>query len=309
MTLGVYIGDLCCDEPWTSKKVLRSLNNEVESVKFFHCDPSKIVPIGMSKMLKTIYMHLSNEELCTTRSWKHWINHNVKPIASRLRGKKLYLVVGNEVLSHHNKSKYAPKLLPALRGCYKALNECNLRNVRVVTPLDTSCLSCSYPPSASFFKPEFVPILKEIFEFTVNARSKICFNVYPYFAKQHVSEDFALFGENPGYIDQGRRYNDLFCAQYDSVVHAVAKLGVRNSNRLELVVTETGWPSNGGEMSSDRNTCRYINGIKKVCKEGTPLRPGPREILLFELYDENLKGGPDFERLFGVFKHNGSLKH
>lgn len=308
---GVNIGDLCCNDPWTHKQCLKKLSTElrdVESVKFFHANPSKVIPFGVSKKIKKFYIHLSNPELISTRNWKRWIESHVKPICNRLSRKSIVLVVGNEVLADYNIGTYGPKLLPAMRSCRRALNESNLGHVKIVTPLDTSCLQQSYPPSASCFKSELVPILKEIVGFMVSSGSKLTFNIYPYFAKQHVTEDFALFGDNPGYVDKGKSYKDLFSAQYDSVIHAVTKLGVRGSNRLELVVTETGWPSDGGDMTSPEKSFRYVQGIKNICKHGTPLRRGSKEILVFELYDENLKTGPDFEKHFGIFTHNGTEK-
>lgn len=306
--LGCNIGDLCCEEPWTSKKVNKSLNElgNIESVKFFHSDPSKILPIVKNTNIKTTYLHLSNDEMCTTRSWKQWVSRNVKPIANRFKG-KLYLVVGNEVLAPHNKEKYVTKLLPALRGCHRALNDIGLGRVKVITPLDTSCLQCSYPPSSSTFKPELVPILKQIVQFMVNTNSKIAFNIYPFFAREQ-NEEFALFGDDKGYTDKGRKYENLFDAQYDAVIHAVSKISVRNANRTELIVTETGWPSEGASMASNTNTSRFVEGIRRSCAQGTPLRRGPKEILLFELYDENLKEGSPTEKHFGVFHHDGSLK-
>jgi len=309
--LGVNIGDLCCDDPWGHKKCLKKFGtdlSEVESIKFFHANPSKIIPFGVSKKIKNFYVHLSNPELISTKSWKKWVQTHVKPICNRLPGKNIFLVVGNEVLSDYNIGKYSPKLLPAMRGCKRALNEFNLDNVKIVSPLDTSCLQQSYPPSSSCFKPELVPILKEIVGFMVSSGSKLTFNIYPYFAKQQVTDEFALFVNDAGYIDKGKRYTDLFSAQYDSVVHAVTNLGVRGSGRLELVVTETGWPSDGGDMASLENTFRYVEGIQKICQQGTPLRRGPIEILVFELYDENLKTGPDFEKYFGIFTHKGIKK-
>ena len=309
--LGVNIGDLCCDNPWVPKHCLKKLNTdlrEVESIKFFHANPSIVIPFGVSKKIKNFYIHLSNPELISTKIWKKWVKTHVKPICNRLVGKNIFLVVGNEVLADYNIGKYGPKLLPAMRSCQRALYDCGIGHVKIVTPLDTSCLQESYPPSASRFKPELVPILKEIISFMVSSGSKLTFNIYPYFAKQHVTKEFALFGNDPGYLDKGKSYTDLFSAQYDSVIHAVTKLGVRSSTRLELVVTETGWPSQGGDMASPENTSRYLEGIKNICNHGTPLRRGPKEILVFELYDENLKTGPDFEKYFGIFNHRGQGK-
>ncbi|MCI67020.1 glucan endo-13-beta-glucosidase 8-like, partial [Trifolium medium] len=45
-------------------------------------------------------------------------------------------------------------------------------------------------------------------------------------------------------------------------------------------------------------------------KEGSPLRPGPMNVYLFGLVDENLKSvAPgDFERHWGIFHYDGKPK-
>ena len=46
--------------------------------------------------------------------------------------------------------------------------------------------------------------------------SPFCINVYPFFAREHCSQDFALFGPNEGYTDGegGKlRYTNMFDAQ------------------------------------------------------------------------------------------------
>lgn len=307
--VGVNIGDLCTDSPWDPRRVRQALSGKgFDAVKFFHCDASKVIPIASSLDVKTIYIHATNDEMLTVTSWKHWVNRKVRPMIGRLRGKRVYLAVGNEVLAPYNIDKYSSKLLPAMRGCAKALRELSLGAVKVVTPLDTSCLQCSYPPSGGKFKTELVPILKQIITFAVNTASVLCFNIYPFFARQHASEAFSLFGDDPGYTDKGRRYTNLFDAQYDSVVHAVAKMGINRANRLEIVVTETGWPSSGEGVATPLNTSRYARGVFEASRNGTPMKPGGKSIFLFELYDENLKHGPEFEKHFGVFENGGREK-
>ena len=283
--LGVNIG---LDNPWTPKQSLKKLSTDlrdVQSVKFYHADPHHIIPFGVSKTIKNIYIHLKNEELFSNMEWTRWIEQHVKPICNRITTKNIILVLGNEVLADHNIEQYGPKLLPVLRSCHTALNEANLGKVKIVTPLDTSCLQDSDTPSESSFKTELVPILREIILFLISTGSKLAFNIYP-------PDDFALFG---GYIDKGKQYTNLFCTQYDSIIQAVTKLGVRGSKRLKLIVTETGWSS---DVDSSEN---YVQGIKKICKTGTPLRKGPIEIIIFELFDQDGKH-------FGIYDYEGIEK-
>ena len=293
--LGVNIGD-----SWTPKQSLKKLSTDlmdVESVKFGHANPSIIIPFGVSKKIKNIYMHLSNEDFISIRDWKKWIKTYIEPICNRISGKNLFLVLGNNVLNNDNIGKYAPKLLSSLRSCYEVLFECDLGHVKIVTSLDTSCIQGSNPPSESFFKPEIVPILKEIINFMVYSGSKLTFNIYPYLEKS----DFALFVDDNEYTDKGKIYTNLFCEKYDSIIHALTKLGVRGSKRLELAVTETGWPSDGGDMASPENTFKYIQGIKEISHMGTPLRKGPVEIIISELFDE-------YDKHLGIYDNEGIEK-
>lgn len=73
-------------------------------------------------------------------------------------------------------------------------------------------------------------------QFCVKHGSPFCVNVYPFFARQHASKEFVLFGPDPGYEDQGLKYTDMFSAQYDAVVRAVSKLGIPGADAMEVGV-------------------------------------------------------------------------
>lgn len=123
--------------------------------------------------------------------------------------------------------------------------------VKLVTPLEMSILGCSYPPSAGIVSETHLAVVTEVVRFLVRIGSPFCINVYPFFARQHASQDFILFGPDPGYSDgEGgcRRYTDMFSAQYDAVVAGLSKLDVVGAAGLDVVVTEVGWPS--GELTA-----------------------------------------------------------
>ena len=310
MTFGVNIGDLCTNTPWKPRQILNKLNlsKDCQIVKFWHSESSKINPIISAGQFKQVYLHMNNDEMISNMNFESWIQQNVKPIVQRFRQKEFFLVVGNEVLAPWNFDKYAFKILKALRECFTALKTLGLERVKIVTPLDMTCVQTSYPPSAGRFKTELTSVLKDIVRFTINCKSVMCFNIYPFFARQYVSETFALFGNDTGYEDQGRKYTNLFEAQYDSILHAIQRLGIENSEKLELVCTETGWPTGGTCGASVENMKKYLEGIKNVAERGTPLKPGAKDIIYFELYDESLKNGPEFEKCFGIFTESGRDK-
>lgn len=76
-------------------------------------------------------------------------------------------------------------------------------------------------------------------KFCIKSGSPFCINVYPFFARQDVSEDFVLFGPDPGYEDGGLKYTDMFSAQYDAVVQGISKLGVPGAETLEVCIPYT----------------------------------------------------------------------
>lgn len=80
------------------------------------------------------------------------------------------------------------------------------------------------------------------------------------------------------------------------------------TERLKVIVTETGWPTAESNMADPTNSRRFTAGVVKASKHGTPLRPGPMNIYLFELYDEVNKTGELHEKHFGLFTIDGKQK-
>lgn len=137
-------------------------------------------------------------------------------------------------------------------------------------------------------------------------------NVYPYMSyindKQYISLDYALSGGEyyrTQVQDGGLEYGNLFDASVDAFVWAMEKEGFAG---VTVVVTETGWPTSGGEAASFGNALAYNgNVVRRAVREvGTPRKPGVGvEVYLFDLFDENQKVGDDYERHFGIFGLNG----
>lgn len=137
-------------------------------------------------------------------------------------------------------------------------------------------------------------------------------NSYPYFSylSSHpfVSLDYALFrasGAGEAVLDGGLAYSNLFDASVDAFVSAMEREGVAG---VPVVVSETGWPTRGGEAASIENALAYNAEVVRRAVEGvgTPRRPGVGvEVFLFDLFDENEKGGEEYEKHFGIFGPDG----
>ena len=193
-------------------------------------------------------VHANNDEMLTVRNWEDWIESKLQPIVAGIRQckvyKEIYLVVGNEALAPWHVERFGAKLAPCLREVHTALERTRLADrVKLVTPLEMSVPGASYPPSAGQFSSKHKKVIEDVVRLLVMIGSPFCMNVYPYFAREHASRDFVLFGPDAGYSDGDKRYTNMFSAQYDATVSALSKLGVEGAEAMEVVVTETGWPS------------------------------------------------------------------
>ncbi|KAK8919123.1 hypothetical protein KSP39_PZI021990 [Platanthera zijinensis] len=132
-------------------------------------------------------------------------------------------------------------------------------------------------------------------------------NVYPYFAyagnPEEIRLDYALFTTSDVVVQDGSLgYSNLFDAMVDLVNSAIEKLG---GVGVWVVVSETGWPSAGGENAATIDNARaYNNNLIRHVNEknnGTPKCPENKwEVYTFALFNENLK--PEgTEQNFGMF--------
>uniref|UniRef100_A0A1J3JYS7 glucan endo-1,3-beta-D-glucosidase n=1 Tax=Noccaea caerulescens TaxID=107243 RepID=A0A1J3JYS7_NOCCA len=247
---------------------------------------------------------------------RDWVKQNVQ---AYLPGTKIVaIVVGNEVLTS-NQSALTAALFPAMQSIHAALVDCGLnKQIFVTTAHSLAILDVSYPPSATSFRRDLLGSLTPILDFHVKTGSPILINAYPFFAYEenpkHVSLDFVLFQPNQGFTDPGSNfhYDNMLFAQVDAVYHALDAVGISYKD-VPIVVSETGWPSNGDpqEVGASCDNARKYNGnlIKMMMskKMRTPIRPEcDLSIFVFALFNENMKPGPTSERNYGLFNPDGT---
>ncbi|KAA8549794.1 hypothetical protein F0562_001478 [Nyssa sinensis] len=202
-----------------------------------------------------------------------------------------------------------------MQNIYNAIVTAGLQNqIRVSTASYTGLLGISYPPSNGAFGDNVRSFMDPIIRFLVNNGSPLLVNVYPYFSyigdPVSIQLSYALFTA-PGVVvrdpNNNLEYQNLFDALVDAHYAALGRAGGPN---LDIVVSESGWPSEGGNAANLDNASTYYRNLINHVRGGTPRRPGRAiETYLFAMFDENLKSGAENEQHFGLFYPNRQPKY
>uniref|UniRef100_A0A5B7ARV8 Putative glucan endo-1,3-beta-glucosidase-like n=1 Tax=Davidia involucrata TaxID=16924 RepID=A0A5B7ARV8_DAVIN len=239
-----------------------------------------------------------------------WVQDNVRNYPDV---KFKYIAVGNEVDPNKETAQFVPFVLPAMQNIYSAIAAAGLQDqIKVSTATYSALVSDSYPPSHGNFNGNQRSFMEPIIGFLVNNKSPLLANIYPYFAyigdTANIQLPYALFTA-PGVVvhDNPYQYTNLFDALLDAVYSAVEKVGGQG---LEIVVSESGWPSEGGNAATLDNASTYYRNLINHVKGGTPKKPEkPIETYLFAMFDENDKPGEETEKHFGLFFTNKQPKY
>ena len=178
-----------------------------------------------------------------------------------------------------------------------------------------------FPPSAARFQdPVSDDVIRPLLQFLRDTNSSFLINIYPYNLYRLISEipiAYALFQNHPfNFRDDvvtGVRYRNLFDSMIDAVISAMAVAGHEN---VQLIVTETGWPSFGTDPSEvEANPAyaeMYLKGLVAHLKSGfgTPLRrEGVMQTYIYQLFDGEEEQGARPVRKWGLLYPNMTKKY
>lgn len=307
--IGICYGRVANNLPQSSDVINLIKSNGISRIRLFNVDPDALKPFsgtGIELMIGVPNEILPSLAGGTVNSALEWLQSNI--LAHVSPNQIRYLAVGNEILLKD--PFYTPHILPAITNLYQALQILGLADtIKLSSSHAASILANSYPPSAGEFDLNIKSVMNPLLQFLHDTGSSLMVNAYPYFSyinnPQYVSLDNALFRSPNITPDQNLVYNNIFDGTVDAFVYAMEREGF---GEIPVVVTETGWPTSGGLAASLENALAYNgNVVRRVVNNiGTPKRPGVGiEVYLFDLFDENAKGGQEFEKHFGIFGVNG----
>uniref|UniRef100_A0A0D9WI62 Glucan endo-1,3-beta-D-glucosidase n=1 Tax=Leersia perrieri TaxID=77586 RepID=A0A0D9WI62_9ORYZ len=301
--IGVNYGMLGNNLPSPAQVISMYKAKNISYVRLFHPDTSVLAALrgsGIGVVLGTYNEDLSR--LASDASFAaSWVASYVTPFSPAVTFR--YINAGNEVIP----GDQAATVLPAMRNLDAALAAAGITGVPVTTAVATSVLGVSYPPSQGAFSEAASPTMAPIVSYLASKNAPLLVNVYPYFAyaadAERVKLGYALLSasESASVTDGGVTYTNMFDAIVDAAHAAVEKV----VTGVELVVSETGWPSGGGGVgASVENAKAYNNNLVRHVSggAGTPKRPGKAvETYLFAMFNENQK--PEgVEQHFGLFQ-------
>ncbi|KAL3631021.1 hypothetical protein CASFOL_024005 [Castilleja foliolosa] len=308
--IGLCYGRVANNLPPPSAVINLLKSNGISRIRLFNPDPDALTPFygsGIELVIgvpNEILSTLANGTISTSVQWlQSNIFSHVTPNQVR------YLVVGNEVLL--KQPYYTPYLLPAILNLYQAIQTLGLGDmIKISSAHAAPILSTSYPASSGAFDPSLGPVLLPLLRFLRDTGSPLMVNIYPFFSyidnSQYVSLDYALFRSTTIEVDQNLAYTNMFDEAIDAFVYAMEREGFYG---IPVVVTETGWPTGGGDAAGPDNALAYNGNVvaRTVGNVGTPKRPGVGvEVFLFDLFDENEKSGHEYEKHFGIFSGDGN---
>ncbi|KAG8381116.1 hypothetical protein BUALT_Bualt06G0089000 [Buddleja alternifolia] len=307
-SIGVNYGTMADNLP-PPAKVARFLQHStiINRVRLFNADPEMLRAFAGTGISITVTIPNDQIPRLTNLDFaQQWVKDNIVPHIGATYITRI--LVGNEVLSTTNKLLVLD-LVPAMQTLHAALVEESLdHEIKISTPHSLGILFNSSPPSTGKFRAGYdIYILKPLLSFLQATSSPFMINPYPFFSCSTDTLDYALFRPTIGLLDENTNliYSNMLDGQLDAIFSAIERLGFTD---IDVVITETGWPSRGdaGQSAVDAESAAEYN--KKLIQHvtsgiGTPLMPNRTfETYIFALFNEDLKPGPTGERNFGLFE-------
>ena len=194
-----------------------------------------------------------------------------------------YVAVGNEPFLESYNNSFMETTFPALKNIVKALEAAGHGDIKTSIPLNADVYeSSSTSPSNGDFRGDVKDLMLDIVGFLKDKGAPFIVNIYPFlslYQNENFPEDFAFFdGGGKSITDNSKTYNNVFDANFDTLVWALKKNGYGD---MKIIVGEIGWPTDGHIKANPKIAKKFYDGLMKKLSsnKGTPMRPGAMEVL------------------------------
>ncbi|KAJ8761818.1 hypothetical protein K2173_004667 [Erythroxylum novogranatense] len=292
-------------------------SQKITHIRLYDADPEILKALAKTKI--RVIISVPNNQLLAIGSSNataaSWIGRNV--VAYYPETLITAVAVGDEVLTTIPSS--SPLLMPAIESLYGALVAANLHNqIKISTPHAASIILDPFPPSQSFFNQSWSSVMLPLLQFLSKTGSPLMMNLYPYYVfmqnKGVVPLDNSLFKPltpSKEMVDPNTllHYTNVLDAMIDAAYFSMKNLNITD---VEVLVTETGWPTKGDAKEPyatiDNADTYNSNLIKHVFdRNGTPLHPEvTSSVYIYEMFNEDLRSSPVSEANWGLFYGNST---
>jgi hypothetical protein len=293
--IGVCNGMIGNNLPSASDVVQLYKSKGITGMRIYSPDGTTLQALGGTNI--GLILDTGNGQLASLASNANaWVQANVVP---HKNVNIKYIAVGNEVSGSDTSL-----ILPAMKNVNAALAAAGLSGIKVSTAVQSG-VTQGFPPSQGTFSASY---MGPIAQYLASTGAPLLANIYPYFSytgnQASININYALFTSSGTVVQDGSNaYQNLFDALVDTMYSALGSAGAGNVN---IVVSESGWPSAGGTAASAANAQTYNQNLINHVGNGTPKRPGAIETYIFAMFNENQKPGDATEQHFGLFNPDKS---
>ncbi|WOK91814.1 hypothetical protein Cni_G00505 [Canna indica] len=316
-SIGINIGTQMSNLPSAAEIVSILKAQQIQHVRLFDADNQMLKALANSGI--EVIVGVPNDQLLqigeSQSEAADWIKKNVAAFIPATN--ITYIAVGNEVLTTIPNA--ALVLVPAMKFLHSALLAANLNfQVKVSSPQSMDMIPKHFPPSTATFNSSWNAIMNQYLQFLKNTEASFMLNAQPYYSYTKEQGIFPLeyvlfqpLKPNNQIVDPNTNFDylNMFDAMVDAAYYSIKSL---NFSGIPIIVTATGWPSQGGASEPDANIDNALaynsNIIRRVLNgSGTPSQPTTSiSTYIHELFNEDLRPGVDSEKNWGVFVANGT---